>query len=94
MKNISRVRSLRQELEFLLEEVCVGLGCCSGSPDQLERILSRRRYTADEFVGDILEKEGLIPEHDKHLARAVREKFIRRFGVDDVCASDIENDAT
>ena len=88
MKNISRERSLAQEMEFLLEEVCVGVGVCSISAKEYERIVSRDSYIADECVEDILKVEGLQAEWHKHVARAVREKFVKRFG-EELHAQDI-----
>ena len=91
MKKISRKKTFRQELEFALEEVCAELGFCSGTEEQFEKILNRTNYEADDFVNDVLEKEGLNPDlPEKHVIAQMRKNFVKRFG-ESVDISDIEN---
>lgn len=78
----------------LLNEVCVGLGCCGGSRDGVRTHVTdylppSGLVTADEFAVWALEAEGLNPQHEQDLRRAIRNAFISHMGTSNVDASEL-----
>ena len=45
--------SFQQELDYLLEEVCVNLGFCDRDKTIIEKIYNSEKYSIEEFVNDI-----------------------------------------
>ncbi len=70
----------RQELERLLDDLCVGLGLCL-PPDKQEPLLSSPPADVDAFTNAVLVAEGLDPVYgDKRLRERVRRMVARAFG--------------
>ena len=55
------------------------MGFCIPAND-FYRISNMESVTADEFVNEVFEAEGMNPQHYLHLARKVKRKFTDRFG--------------
>jgi hypothetical protein len=71
--------NLERALRWLLYDLCVDGGYCIPS-DATDAIAQRSSITAGEFARAVLEAEGMNPDYEKKALRAVRARFIERFG--------------
>ncbi len=55
------------------------MGFCIPEND-FNRISNMETLTADEFVNEVFEAEGMNPQYDLHLARQIKRKFTTIFG--------------
>ncbi|GAB5566157.1 MAG: hypothetical protein Wins2KO_32200 [Winogradskyella sp.] len=55
------------------------MGFCIPETD-FNRISDLESLTADEFVNEVFEAEGINPQNYLHLARQVKRKFTNKFG--------------
>jgi len=55
------------------------MGFCIPAND-FYRISNMESVTADEFVNEVFEAEGMNPQHYLHLARKVKRKFTDKAG--------------
>jgi len=55
------------------------MGFCIPEND-FNRISNMESLTADEFVSEVFEAEGMNPQNNLHLSRQVKRKFTDKFG--------------
>jgi hypothetical protein len=70
---------LEKEIRIFLDEICVELGFCL-PPKDIENLVDRKYYEADQFVREIFTVEGMNPERELRLFRQVKKRFTDRFG--------------
>ncbi|MFV1884877.1 MAG: hypothetical protein ACMZ7B_10345 [Balneola sp.] len=69
----------QKELSNLLNVLCVKMGFCIPEND-FNRISNLESLTADEFVNEVFEAEGMNTQNELHLARQVKRRFTAKFG--------------
>ncbi len=89
-------RSKDRNIDFvrLLNEVCVGLGCCGGSRDGSRTHVTdyfpeTGAVSAEQFAVWVLQAEELNPQHEQDLRRAIRNAFISHMGASNVDVSEL-----
>jgi hypothetical protein len=78
-RRLFREPSLEKDLRSLLSTLCVEWGFCI-PPDDVDRIASSQRLTADEFATEVLKAEGFNADYEVRWHRAIKRLFIERFG--------------
>jgi hypothetical protein len=71
------VRELGHRVQYLLDELCIGLGICLPPIDQ-DRLCYEPPLDTDAFVDAVLIAERLDPYPDSHLRRQVKDMVINR----------------
>jgi len=71
--------NLEAEIKSFLDEICLDMGFCL-SPKDIEFMLSRKQYIADDFIREIFDIEGLSPDLELKLFRQVKKRFTDRYG--------------
>jgi hypothetical protein len=71
--------NLEIELKRFLDEICVDMGFCLPQKE-IESLVSRKHYVADDFVREIFDIEGLNPDLELTLFRQVKKRFTDRYG--------------
>lgn len=67
------------EIKKYLDFICVEFGFCL-PPTKVDELQSRDVYTADDFVREILQIEGMNPELEQKHFRELKKEFVARFG--------------
>lgn len=73
------VPPMEREINYLLADLCVKWGFCIPPNDQIE-ISKAGYYNSENFAKDIVEAEGMNPEHESKWIKKISEKFKERFG--------------
>ena len=78
---------MERELLYLLYNLCVIWGFCI-SPEDSERISKQKYYAAKEFAKDVVAAEGMDPIHDITWLHRITNKFVERFGQNEIFEED------
>ncbi|MDN5204605.1 hypothetical protein QQ008_24650 [Fulvivirgaceae bacterium BMA10] len=70
---------MERELNYLLADLCIKWGFCIPS-DSRRDISKAEYYHARDFAKDVVEAEGMNPEHETRWVRKISDKFKERFG--------------
>ena len=78
----------------LLNDVCVRLGCCGGSRDGsrvhvTDYLPEAGAVSAEQFAVWVLQAEGLNPQYEQDLRRAIRNAFVSYMGTSNVDVSEL-----
>lgn len=73
------ILNVEKEIRAFLDEICVELGFCL-PPEEIENLMSKKTYEANEFVREIFLAEEMNPELELKLFRQVKRRFTDRFG--------------
>lgn len=77
---------MERELIYLLVDLCVKWGFCIPS-DDFERISKMEYYHAQDFAIDVVTAEGMEAYPDSGWVKSIAERFIVRFGKDEIDSS-------
>lgn len=80
------VPPMERELIYLLVDLCVKWGFCIPS-EPFDQISKMEYYHAHDFAMDVVEAEGLEPHPEGTWVKRITERFIERFGTDEIDAS-------
>ena len=72
-------KSIKSELSNLLNELCVDFGFCLPKAE-IDKITSKKSYTADQFVKDVFVAEGMGIDANLRLMRQIKKRFTDKFG--------------
>ncbi len=81
LAHVSKRRSpaLLNDLDQFLAELCTEWGFC-GRLAPADLLAEGERLNADEFAKAVLLAEGINPEHEKQWQRAIKRRFVERYG--------------
>lgn len=71
--------SMKSEIGNLLGDLCIELGFCL-PPKEVDTILEKNHFTAEEFTKSVLIAEGMNPEMEIKHFRSIKRKFTDLFG--------------
>ena len=74
---------MEREINYLLYDLCVIWGFCI-PPNKNDEICKRTNLTAEQFANEVIEADGMKPEHEKQWIRKIAGKFRERFGVEEI----------
>lgn len=74
---------MERELTYLLYDLCVNWGWCI-PPDSQEKICKSKNYNAKSFAKDVVNAEGLDAEYELKYVRDIANRFIERFGTNQI----------
>jgi hypothetical protein len=74
---------MERELSYLLYDLCVIWGFCIPTV-RAEEIRKTGRWSAKEFAINVVEAEGMNPEHEQEWVRRIAGKFRERFGAEEI----------
>ena len=74
---------MEREINYLLYDLCVIYGFCI-PPEDSERISLLKHLNAKEFARSVLIAEGMNPDYEHKWAKMISNKFIERFGSEDI----------
>lgn len=77
---------MERELNYLLNDLCVKWGFCIPPDNQIE-ISQAEYYTSSDFANDVISSDGMNPDGEKKWLRKISDKFIERFGTDEIDVS-------
>lgn len=86
LKGRKDIPPMERELTYLLADLCVKWGFCI-PPDDLDKIAKMSYYHANDFARDVAEAEGVESYPEAHWVKKIEERFIERFGKDEIDAS-------
>jgi hypothetical protein len=75
---------MERELVYLLVDLCVKWGFCIPG-EKFDQISKMEHYLADDFALDVIEVEEM--DHDSRWRSKIAERFIERFGSDEIDSS-------
>lgn len=78
---------MEQQLNNLLYDLCVDLGFCI-PPEDSTRISQTKSYMAKEFAKDVVSAEGMNPDYEIAWIQKISNKFIDRFGQNEIFEED------
>ncbi|WP_422359712.1 hypothetical protein [Reichenbachiella sp.] len=77
---------MERELNSFLYDLCVKWGFCIPTEDR--NVISKSEYyRAKDFAHDVIEAEGMNAEHEPTWVKKISNKFIERFGSNEIDAS-------
>jgi len=77
---------MERELSYLLADLCTKWGFCI-PPSEGHKVRLTKSYNAQEFAKHIVSAEGMNPEYETKWVKLIANKFIQRFGVEEIDSS-------
>ena len=72
--------SLEKQVNYLMDDVCRGLGFCDLPRDYWDRVFQTKSLEASQFTRDVLLAEGFAPDPESEWFKAIESRFRARFG--------------
>ena len=76
---MKRGRTLAEDLDAFLSQLCLEWGFCSARAGDL-LAANRKEISADDFTKAVLTAEGMNPEYEVEWRRRIRNRFVDRYG--------------